>query len=73
MINEIAGHRFRAGMQETLWGGKFITQTKSKGGIVPLMVGLGIACFTSVMSNLSILGNFADMSQLSVELQLLQL
>ena len=42
------------------------TQTKAKGGLALLMVGLGVACSKSVISNLAILGNFADMSQLSV-------
>ena len=42
------------------------TQTKAKGGLASLMVGLGIACSKSVIRNLAILGNFADMSQLSV-------
>jgi hypothetical protein len=42
------------------------TQTKAKCGLASLMVGIGIACSNSVICNLAILGNFADMSQLSV-------
>ena len=41
-------------------------QTKAKGGLASLMVGLDIACSKSGISNLTILGNFADTSQLSV-------
>ena len=45
---------------------KVNTQTKAKGGLALLMVDLGIGCPKSVIRNLAILGNFADMSQLSV-------
>ena len=37
------------------------TQTRAKGGLASLMVGLGIACSKLVIHNLAILGNFADM------------
>ena len=45
---------------------KVNTQTKTKCGLALLMIGLDVVCSKSVIINLAILGNFADMSQLSV-------
>jgi hypothetical protein len=42
---------------------KGIHKLKPKGGLTSLMFGLHIACYKSVIRNLDIMGNFADMSQ----------